>query len=100
MKLHNVNLAPGVSITGTGATSVIKSSYTGSMTSGIIDASSASGTPVNGNQSISNIQLDGNNQANLCAISSSYRYNVTISNCTIINFADRGISIQNGGGFL
>jgi uncharacterized repeat protein (TIGR02059 family) len=93
-------LAPGVSISGQGTTSIIKSSYTGSMTSGIIDASSGAGTPVNGNQSISNILLDGNNQSNHCAISSSYRSNVTISNCTVINFSDRGISIQNGTDFM
>jgi uncharacterized repeat protein (TIGR02059 family) len=93
-------LVPGVSITGQGTSSIIKSSYTGSLMSGIIDASSGTGTPVNGNQSISNLLLDGNNQSNHCGISSSYRSNVTIANCTINNFADRGISIQDGGDFM
>jgi uncharacterized repeat protein (TIGR02059 family) len=93
-------LAPGVNITGQGATSVIRSSFVGSISSGIIDASSAAGTPVNGNQTISNILLDGNNQTNHCGISVSYRSNVTVANCTVSNFADRGISFQNGGGFM
>lgn len=93
-------LAPGVSIAGQGATSIIKSSYTGSTASGIIDVSSGAGTPVNGNQSISNLLIDGNGQSNHCGISSSYRSNVTIANCTVSNFAERGISIQNGGGFM
>ena len=92
-------LYPGVSIVGQGATSII-TGYVGSITSGQIDVSSSAGTSVNGNQSISYIKLDGNSFTAYCGISSWYRNNVEISNCTIINYKDRGVSIQNGGDFM
>lgn len=92
-------LYPGVSIVGQGATSII-TGYIGSITSGQIDASSSAGTSTNGNQTISYILLDGNSYTGNCGISSWYRNNVTITNVTIQNYKERGISIQNGSDFM
>ena len=93
-------LPVGVSIIGAGNTSIIKSTYTGSYASGLLNISSTAGTPVNGNQIICYVLFDGNSLSNACAISSNYRYNVTIHDCTIQNFNSRGISFDNGGDFL
>jgi hypothetical protein len=93
-------LNTGVSIIGAGVTSVIKSGYAGSYSSGLITATSSAGNPVNGNQSISYIKLDGNSLTGWCGLSSSYRYNVSIHHCIIINYKGRGISIANGGDFM
>jgi hypothetical protein len=89
-----------VSIIGQGVTSIIKSSYSGSYATGILTVTSAAGNPINGNQSISYLEFDGNNQTNTVAISSSYRNNVTISNCTFINYSARAVSFDNGGGYM
>jgi hypothetical protein len=97
---QQLQLPVGISITGAGITSIIKSTYVGSLTSGMITMTSSSGTPVNGNQSITNVKIDGNGQANYTGITSSYRYGITIANCTVIDFADRGISIMNGTDFM
>lgn len=92
-------LPVGVSIIGQGVTSIIKAGYVGSTTVGLLTITSGSGT-TNGNQSVSYLEFDGNSQTGHCAISSYYRNNVTISNCTFQNFSDRGISFDNGGGFM
>jgi len=89
-------LSIGVSIVGDGVSSVIKSNYVGSKTSGLIALHSAAGNPVNGNQSISYLKLEGNNLLGKSAITVLYRYNVNIHHCTIANFDQRGIAFMNG----
>lgn len=93
-------LPVGVSIIGQGVTSIIKAGYVGSTAVGLLTISSSAGTPLNGNQTVSNLEFDGNGQTGHCAISSNYRNNVTITNCTILNFSDRGVSFANGGDFV
>lgn len=80
-------LAPGVSIEGDGATSIIKASFS-TMYEMIIQAQSAEGT--DGNQHISNIKMDGQNSTSW-AIQIQGRSNFSIYNCTIVDFAQRGI---------
>lgn len=93
-------LAPGVSISGQGVTSIIKPGYVGDLNHGLITCTSSAGTSVNGNQSISYLLLDGNSQTGYCGISVWYRNSVEIHHCTIQNFKYRGISYQIGGGFM
>jgi hypothetical protein len=95
-------LAVGVSIEGTGVTSYIYSTITsGTITShGIADSASftiklsspSQGT--NGNQHISNIEMDGDSLTADAAIIVYQRSNVEISNCTFINFHYKGIGFQ------
>ena len=80
-------LAEGVSIEGEGEESIIKSSDKSDWTP-IISATSAEGT--NGNQHISGLTLDGQNLSSFWAIRVAGRSNVSIYNCTIIDFKDRG----------
>jgi len=80
-------LAPGVSIEGEGVSSIIKASFS-TVYQMIIQALSAEGT--NGNQHISNLQMDGQNSTSW-AIQIQGRSNFSIYDCTIINFAQRGI---------
>jgi len=80
-------LAPGVSIEGTGTTSIIKASFS-TVFQMIIEAHSTEGT--NGNQHISNISMDGQNSTSW-AIQIQGRSNFSIHDCTIYNFAQRGI---------
>ncbi|MCB0710212.1 MAG: hypothetical protein KDC15_12570, partial [Chitinophagaceae bacterium] len=80
-------LAPGVSIEGDGVTSVIKASFS-TMYEMIIQAISPEGT--NGNQHISNIKMDGQNSTSW-AIQIQGRSNFEIHDCTIVDFAQRGI---------
>jgi hypothetical protein len=93
-------LPAGVNLIGDGDTSVINSNYQGSTTSGVLTLTTGVGNPINGNQSVSYIKLNGNNQYGYCGISSSYRYGVSIHHCTVINFRNRGISIHNGTDFM
>lgn len=81
------NLPTGVSIEGEGVTSVIKASFS-TVYQAILYCSSNEGT--NGNQSISNIKFDGQNNTSW-AIQIQGRSNVEIHDCTIINFKQRGI---------
>jgi hypothetical protein len=81
-------LAVGVSIEGEGITSVIKSTVSGVNTP-TIDVRSPEGT--NGNQQISNLKFDGINlTANWC-IWVGGRSNVSIHDCTVVNFFNQGI---------
>jgi parallel beta-helix repeat protein len=83
-------LKPGVSIEGDGASlSIIKSTLTAAFTP-ILSAQSAEGT--NGNQHISNLKFDGNNLATSWAIAISGRKNMSIYNCTFINFNETGVN--------
>lgn len=85
-------LAIGVSIEGDGINSVIKSSLTEDWKE-LLSLRSEEGT--NGNQHISDLKLDGQNLSAFWAIYISGRSNVSVYNCTIVDFKDRGV-IFNG----
>ena len=87
------SLAVGVSIEGAGITSVIKSTV-GGTTSTI---SLYSGSITNGNQHISNVKFDGSSLAAYRAIYVEKRSNVSIYNCTFVNFDDYAITLYGGG---
>lgn len=92
-----LDLAVGVNVTGDGVTSIINATATADWST-LFSLSSADGT--NGNQSISNILLEGGyvaegNDKCWVAIWITGRSNVVINNCTIQNFYERGI-IFNG----
>ena len=82
-------LAVGVSIEGVGATSVIKSHYAGGsdLNSALIMLSGGS----NSGQHISGIKMDGDALTGDKAIVVYNRSNVSIYNCTIINFLTQGV---------
>jgi len=89
-------LAVGVNIEGEGVTSVIKSHYTTpntiTMSSASISlVSTASGT-TNGNQSISNLKLDGDNLQGSGGILVKKRSNVKIHDVTVVDFYKNGIA--------
>lgn len=81
-------LSTGISIEGEGINSIIKSSLTSDWTP-ILSLRSPEGT--NGNQHISNLKFDGQNLNTFWAILISGRSNVSVNNCTIIDFKDRGV---------
>jgi Right handed beta helix region len=81
-------LAIGISIEGDGASSIITSTINQEFFA-IIIAVSPQGT--NGNQHISNIKLDGNNRTTSWAIEIRGRSNVSIHDCIITDFEDRGV---------
>jgi len=87
-------LAVGVSIVGTGKSSVIRSSITGKNTFSILLTSPFEGT--NGNQSISNIRMEGSMSA-YAAILVSKRKNVSIHHCEFEDFFSRGVSFTGSG---
>ena len=81
------SLAVGVSIVGEGDASLITTNYNGGYHHGTIALLSATGTPVNGNQSVSYIKIDGGNNAGTTGICIQFRNNVTVHHCTLVNFA-------------
>lgn len=81
-------LSVGVSIEGEGTASIIKSTLIEEFVA-IIIATSPEGT--DGNQHISNIKLDGDKRTTSWAIEIRGRKNVSIHDCIIIDFEDRGI---------
>ena len=85
---RKIVLAVGVSIEGDGVSSVIKSTLTTDWTE-ILSLHSPEGT--NGNQHISNLKFDGQNLSTFWAIYVAGRSNVSINNCTIVDFKDRGV---------
>jgi hypothetical protein len=91
-----VVLGTGVSIYGAGNTSIIKSnySYTDYWPSTLIATiklrSTSEGTE--GNQSISNIRMDGDNLTATAAICVSARSNVSIHHCEFEDFDNYGVS--------
>ena len=90
-------LSPGVSINGTGITSVIKSTNTTQWNAIISANSGVEGT--NGNQSISNIKMDGRGM-NAWGIYITCRSNFSIYNCTFIDIKERGVywaGVSNNG---
>lgn len=92
-----LDLAVGVSVTGDGITSILNATATADWST-LFSLDSAEGT--NGNQSISNLLLEGGyvaegNDKCWVAIWVTGRSNVIIHDCTIQNFYERGI-IFNG----
>jgi uncharacterized repeat protein (TIGR02059 family) len=81
------SLAVGVSIVGEGDASLITTNYNGGYHHGTIALLSATGTPVDGNQSVSYIKIDGGNNAGTTGICIQFRNNVTVHHCTLVNFA-------------
>jgi nicotinamide mononucleotide transporter len=81
-------LAPGVSIEGEGAASVIQSSLAETFVA-IIIARSNEGT--NGNQHISNITLNGSNRRTSWAIEIRGRSNFSVHDCIIKDFEESGV---------
>jgi len=87
-----IELPVGISIMGEGETSIIVSTYAASGTrDGAIYLNSAAGAPVNGNQSISYINLNGSSLTSNRAIAVNYRYNVEIHHCIIEDFDKTGV---------
>jgi uncharacterized repeat protein (TIGR02059 family) len=87
-------LAVGVSIEGAGNTSIIRSSIAPANTYTLVLSSAAQGT--NGNQSISNIRMEGGMTA-YAAILVERRSNVSIHNCEFADFFSRGIMFTGVG---
>lgn len=87
-------LAVGVSIEGTGVTSIIQSSVGGSSFT-ISLYSSKEGT--NGNQHISNMKMDGSALTAYGAIKIDKRSNVEIFNCTFVDFNYYGVGFDGDG---
>ncbi|GAB2830595.1 nicotinamide riboside transporter PnuC [Ferruginibacter profundus] len=82
------NLAVGVSIEGEGPASVIQSTLSIEFAA-IIVATSKEGT--DGSQHISNIKIDGTNRTGSWGIEIRGRKNVSIHDCIIADFDDRGV---------
>ncbi len=82
-------LNAGVSIEGEGDVSIIKSILANPFIETLKLSSEAEG--VDGNQHISNLKFDGQNLASYMAIVVNGRSNVSIYNCTIVDFKDRGV---------
>jgi uncharacterized repeat protein (TIGR02059 family) len=87
-------LAVGVSIEGAGNTSIIRSSIATANTYTLVLSSATQGT--NGNQSISNIRMEGGMTA-IAAILVERRSNVSIHNCEVADFFSRGIMFTGVG---
>lgn len=81
-------VAPGVSIEGEGVSSVIQSMLTDYFKE-LLSLKSPEGTM--GDQHISNLKFDGQNLSTYWGIWVAGRSNVSIYNCVIENFRDRGV---------
>lgn len=90
------SLAAGVSIEGDGITSILKSALTSFQTP-MLKLSSADGT--NGDQHVSGLKFDGQALATSWGIYIEGRSNVSIYDCTVINFGDRGVIFAATSGF-
>lgn len=91
---NRCTLAPGVNIEGEGYNSLIISHYVSKDEVDALILLKSSSPGVDGNQSISNIRLDGD-LTGTKAIYGHYRNNITIRNCSIENFASVGIAFKN-----
>lgn len=85
-------LAPGVSITGAGNTSVIKSTLTAVFTEIINMRSVSEGTA--GNQSISYIKMDGDTLTTSWGICVAARSGVTIHHCEFVDFRETAVNFS------
>ena len=91
-------LSPGVSIEGAGVTSWIKSHYVyhrDADTSPHAAISLISSSNTDGNQHLSNFKLDGDNETSMIGITVWRRNNVIITNMTIVDFHEQGVSIES-----
>jgi hypothetical protein len=88
IEILTCNLAPGVSLEGDGVTSVLKSSIV-AIWQPLLALTSPEGT--NGNQHISNLKFDGGNLLNFWGILIRGRSNISIYNCTIVDFMEGGV---------
>lgn len=88
-----IPIAIGVSIIGAGATSIIHSHYA-SHSIALITLNSSAANPVDGNQSISYLQFDGDALTAGIAVSVKYRNNVSIHHCTFVDFEYKGIVLS------
>ena len=87
-------LSVGVSILGEGTSTIIKTSFTSSSgNDGFLYLNSTAG-PVNGNQFISNLLLDGNALTSTIAVFVRFRNNVSINNVTIKDFHYAAIKFE------
>ncbi len=85
------DLAVGVSIEGDGQnTTIIKSTSTADWKALLVASSGTEGTP--GNQHISDLKFDGQSLATAWGIMISGRSNVSIYNCTFVDFRNRGVA--------
>lgn len=82
-------LRPGVNLLGAGAAAIIKSTLSGQFVE-ILNVRSAS-EGANGNQFISNLTFDGQNRTTSWAIAVFARSNVSIRNCTFLNFDESAV---------
>jgi len=82
------NLRPGVSLEGTGISSILKSNITADWVA-MISLRSPEGT--NGKQHISNLKFDGQNLSTYWGIDIAGRSNVEVCNITMIDFKSDGI---------
>ena len=98
IETNECQLAVGVSIEGEGTTSIIKSHYTTTRSSAGINGAaiflSSLNEGTNGNQHISNIKLDGDKLQGSGGILVLRRSNVTIHDCTIVDFFMNGITVS------
>ena len=96
------NLAVGVSIVGVdSSTTILNMTYTATgVTDACIYLNSAVANPVDGNQYISNLTINGSLDHASRAIVINYRNNVKIHHCTTKDFRDCGIQFRahNTGG--
>lgn len=89
-------LPGGISLMGEGDVSHIITTY---VATGISDAAillnSPIANPVNGNQSISYIKIDGSSLTATRAVVINFRSNVKIHHCTVVNFNYSGITFDS-----
>jgi hypothetical protein len=97
VELLACKLTSGVSIEGEGINTIIKSHYDGKLSDNY-DAliQLVSGNGAKGNQHISNLKLDGDKMHGDKAIAVYRRSNVTIHDCTIVDFYIQGIRFGGG----
>lgn len=91
LETSQLALAPLVTLEGAGVTTVIQSTLTTQYVPLLILAS-AEGT--NGNQSVRNIKFDGRSLTTSWGVLVSGRKNVSIYNCTVIDFMETGVIIR------
>ena len=96
LEMAQSTLSVGVSIEGEGITSIIKSHVSAANTPTIVLSSGTQGT--NGNQSISNIKMDGDALTAYSAIKVTGRSNVSIHDCTFIDFNNNGVLFNGASG--
>lgn len=98
IELNQSNLAVGVSIKGEGNTYLIKSGLSTAYKATILLHSDTEG--INGNQSISNIKIDGVNLTAWGAIQINGRNNVSIHDCYFIDFLNTAVIFNAAASYI